>query len=125
MRRRQCSLMCAQDPSTFGHPSEVADFESEECSELSMSDDEGSAASIDALSDDINTLSVNKPTGYMGRGSEVSWLRALRQALELDEAVEDEAIREICRRKGDPGCVTDSEFDMIGSFSSDRSPSAR
>lgn len=108
---------CRKGPFTLVPPSEPTDFPSDDGSDLSMSDDEGSIGSNDTLADDINTLSVNKPTGYMGRGSEVSWLRSLRQALELDEAAEDEALREICARKGDPGSLTDAGLDMVGSFS--------
>ncbi|KAI5858162.1 fungal-specific transcription factor domain-containing protein [Tricharina praecox] len=104
----------AAGPFTLVPPSEPTDFPSDDGSDLSMSDDEGSIGSNDTLADDINTLSVNKPTGYMGRGSEVSWLRSLRQALELDEAAEDEALREICARKGDPGSLTDAGLDMVG-----------
>jgi hypothetical protein len=87
-----------------------------------MSDADGWTTSADALADDINTLVVTNPTGYQGRGSEVSWLRFLRRALELDDAAEDEALRETCKRKGDLGTLTEGGMDMIGSFPAHQSP---
>ncbi|KAI5777914.1 fungal-specific transcription factor domain-containing protein, partial [Geopyxis carbonaria] len=44
---------------------------------------------LERLMEDINTVTVNQPMGYMGRGSEVSWLRLLRAELDFDEEMFD------------------------------------
>lgn len=87
-----------------------------------MSDNDDPTISADVLAEDVNPLSANKPTGYVGRDSDVSWLRCLRHALELDEAVEHEALRDICEAKGDLGALPDAGMDMVGRFPASRSP---
>jgi hypothetical protein len=46
--------------------------------------DDGSVGSVDHLTEDINTLTINNPSGYMGRGSDFSWLKLLHDKLDID-----------------------------------------
>jgi hypothetical protein len=77
------------------------------------SEDEGSDGSGEILSEDINTLSINNPNGFMGRGSEVSWLKILRRELNIDDEIENEQLRISREMKGD---TAGPHIDMVGSF---------
>jgi hypothetical protein len=50
-------------------------------SESEPSDDWDSDDNPDDLAEDINTLSINKPIGYMGRISEVLWINLLKEEI--------------------------------------------
>ncbi|KAG0128381.1 hypothetical protein HOY82DRAFT_489240 [Tuber indicum] len=50
-------------------------------SESEPSDDWDSDDNPDDLAEDINTLSINKPIGYMGRSSEVLWINLLKEEI--------------------------------------------
>ncbi|RPB02869.1 hypothetical protein L873DRAFT_1671617 [Choiromyces venosus 120613-1] len=50
-------------------------------SESELSDDWDSDDNPDHLAEDINTLSINKPTGYMGKSSEVLWINLLKEEI--------------------------------------------
>lgn len=52
--------------------------------EIDGSDDD-SIGSFGHLTEDINTLSINKPAGFMGRGSETAWLKLLQTKLNMAE----------------------------------------
>ncbi|KAA8913668.1 hypothetical protein FN846DRAFT_82332 [Sphaerosporella brunnea] len=92
--------------------SEDIDIDSEDESHH-RSGDETSDNPPETLSEDINTLSINNPNGFMGRGSEVSWLKLLRHELNIDDNKENEHLREIRRMKGD-AVELNGPIDMVG-----------
>lgn len=62
--------------STVGSPTDDRPY-------FSDRSDGNSVGSIDHLTEDINTLSINQPIGFMGRGSEVAWLKLLMAQLNI------------------------------------------
>ncbi|KAG0635154.1 hypothetical protein HOY80DRAFT_1012039 [Tuber brumale] len=61
-------------------------------SESEPSDDWDSDDNPDDLAEDINTLSINKPIGYMGKSSEVLWINLLKEEIKRcpDSVLADE-----------------------------------
>ncbi|KAF8252582.1 hypothetical protein K440DRAFT_535974 [Wilcoxina mikolae CBS 423.85] len=59
--------------------------------ESDASVEEGSSGSLDRLVYDINTSTVNNPVGFMGKGTEVSWLQHLKDELQVDVPLEARA----------------------------------
>jgi hypothetical protein len=50
--------------------------------EMNASPDVGSTSSLDKLSEDVNVLSINHPSGFMGKGTDISWLRGVQGQLD-------------------------------------------
>jgi hypothetical protein len=81
--------------------------------ESDASTEEGSSGSHDRLVYDINTSSVNNPVGFMGKGTEVSWLQHLNDKLQVD--VPPEARTEAqSSQQGGSGKRRASESGVIG-----------
>lgn len=77
----------SEDSRHFRRPSHSSDpTGSEDDVESHEEGDAQTDTAIDDLATDINTLSINQPMGFMGRGSEVSWLRMLHAELNMNES---------------------------------------
>lgn len=44
--------------------------------------DTGSTGSLDHITEDVNTISVNKPSGYLGKTNEATWMNRVSEELE-------------------------------------------
>jgi hypothetical protein len=91
-----------------------SDTDDDDGNEIYYSGDEGSDGSFETLSEDINTLSINNPNGFMGRGSEVSWLKLLRHELNIDDKTENEQLRARRHARGDTAGLDGPNTDMVG-----------
>ncbi|KAF8537240.1 fungal-specific transcription factor domain-containing protein [Trichophaea hybrida] len=82
--------------------------------ESDASVEEGSSGSLDRLVYDINTSTINNPVGFMGKGTEVSWLQHLKDELQVDTPLEARAEAQSSQHGGS-GKRRASESGVIGS----------